>query len=69
MIKNNKCNVKNVFKPHQIIVFTKLIYTRIFLTLCVKYDICEVICPLSVHIDGLLVQNLPGPGHPLRAGG
>ena len=44
-------------------------YTRIFLTLCVKYDICEVICPLSVHIDGLLVQNLPGPGHPLRAGG
>ena len=24
---------------------------------------------LSVHIDGLLVQNLPGPGHPLRAGG
>ena len=44
-------------------------YTRIFLTLCVKYDICEVVCPLSVHIDGLLVQNLPGPGHPLRAGG
>ena len=31
--------------------------------------ICEVICPLSVHIDGLLVQNLPGPGRPLRAGG